>query len=296
LLELGAGFHPDLTGRENIYLNAALLGLSRKQTDNFLDAIIDFSGVEEFIDTQVKFFSSGMHVRLGFSVAIHVNPDLLLVDEVLAVGDEPFQRKCMDKISEFQSEGRTIVLVSHSAEQVGSVCDRVIVLDQGRAVFDGGTQDGLRVLRETYNARSRPSHIPGTREERPYTIAGVDAEATTSGNDVAVHIAVTVMADAPRKDWGVKVAILSSLGVRIHAVDSFSLGRELSSASGKHVVEFTFPNAALGSGTYVVNAAVQSSTGQTWDAIASATSFAVARPMSGSGLMQLEASVDEVDD
>ena len=122
LLELGAGFHPDLTGRENVYLNASILGLSTADTDAVFDAIVEFSGIGEFIDTQVKFYSSGMYVRLAFAVAVHVDPDLLLVDEVLAVGDEPFQRKCMNKIRQFQKEGRTIVLVSHSSDQVADVC------------------------------------------------------------------------------------------------------------------------------------------------------------------------------
>src|SRR6478752_7110570 len=131
LLELGAGFHPDLTGRENVFLNASILGLSRKQTAKYFDEIVDFSGIEQFIDTQVKFYSSGMYVRLAFAVAVHVDPDVLLVDEVLAVGDEPFQRKCMDRIRQFQHEGRTIVLVSHSADQVGDLCDRAVLLRNG---------------------------------------------------------------------------------------------------------------------------------------------------------------------
>ncbi|WP_324274286.1 ABC transporter ATP-binding protein [Blastococcus brunescens] len=137
LLELGAGFHPELTGRENVYLNAAILGMTRVETDRHFDAIVDFSGIESFIDTQVKFYSSGMYVRLAFAVAVHVDPDLLLVDEVLAVGDEPFQRKCMDQIRSFQEEGRTIVLVSHSADQVGDLCDRAVLLRDGRMEFDG---------------------------------------------------------------------------------------------------------------------------------------------------------------
>jgi len=147
LLELGAGFHPDLTGRENVYLNAALLGLSRQDTRAAFDEIVDFSGVESFIDTAVKFYSSGMYVRLAFAVAVHVDPDLLLVDEVLAVGDEAFQAKCLDKIREFQSEGRTIVLVSHAATQVEDLCDRVAVLHHGEMIFDGGAAEGIRVLR-----------------------------------------------------------------------------------------------------------------------------------------------------
>ena len=150
LLELGAGFHPDLTGRENVFLNASILGLTQKETEGFFDSIVDFSEIGEFIDTQVKFYSSGMYVRLAFAISVHVNPDLLLVDEVLAVGDEPFQKKCMDKIREFQNEGRTIVLVSHSAEQVEKLCDRVIVLSHGRVVFDGGASDGIKALRNSF--------------------------------------------------------------------------------------------------------------------------------------------------
>ena len=147
LLELGTGFHPDLTGRENVYLNAALLGMSRQETRAAFDRIVEFSGVEDFIDTAVKFYSSGMYVRLAFAVAVHVDPDLLLVDEVLAVGDEAFQVKCLDKIREFQREGRTIVLVSHALGQVQDLCDRVVVLHHGAMIHDGAAAEGIRVLR-----------------------------------------------------------------------------------------------------------------------------------------------------
>ena len=150
LLELGAGFHPDLTGRENVYLNASILGLSKSRTDEYFDSIVDFSEIGEFIDTQVKFYSSGMYVRLAFAISVHVDPDILLVDEVLAVGDEPFQEKCMSKIREFQREGRTIVVVSHSAAQVSDLCDRTIVLSHGKVVFDGGTEEGIAALRESF--------------------------------------------------------------------------------------------------------------------------------------------------
>ncbi len=146
LLELGAGFHPDLTGRENVFLNAALLGLSRRETRAAFDRIVDFSGIGDFIDTAVKFYSSGMAVRLGFAVAVHVDPDLLLVDEVLAVGDEAFQLKCIDKIREFQREGRTIIFVSHASQLVSQLCDRVAVLHHGSMIFDGETATGLRTF------------------------------------------------------------------------------------------------------------------------------------------------------
>jgi ABC-2 type transport system ATP-binding protein len=150
LLELGAGFHPDLTGRENVYLNAAILGLSHTQVDGYFDSIVEFSEIGDFIDTQVKFYSSGMYVRLAFAIAVHVDPDILLVDEVLAVGDEPFQQKCMDKITEFQREGRTIVFVSHSSDQIVALCDRVVVLQHGAMVFDGEPEAGIAALRESF--------------------------------------------------------------------------------------------------------------------------------------------------
>lgn len=147
LLELGAGFHPDLSGRENVFLNAAILGLSRQQTSASFESIMEFAEIGDFIDTQVKFYSSGMYVRLAFAIAVHADPDLLLVDEVLAVGDERFQAKCIEKIQEFQSEGRTILLVSHAPALVASICSRVVVLSRGEIVHDGDIREGIEVLR-----------------------------------------------------------------------------------------------------------------------------------------------------
>jgi len=137
LLELGAGFHPELTGRENVYLNASILGLSRKQTDAIFDRIVDFSGLSAFIDSPVKHYSSGMYVRLGFSVAVHVDPQILLVDEVIAVGDEDFQRRCLDHLAGLKAAGVTIVLVSHNLGVIGDLCDQVTWMDHG-VVRDSG--------------------------------------------------------------------------------------------------------------------------------------------------------------
>ena len=137
LLELGAGFHPDLTGRENVYLNASILGLSRKQTDLILERIVDFSGLAPFIDSPVKHYSSGMYVRLGFAVAVHVDPKVLLVDEVIAVGDEDFQRRCLDHIAGLKADGVTIVIVSHGLGVIGDLCDQVTWMDHG-VVRDSG--------------------------------------------------------------------------------------------------------------------------------------------------------------
>jgi ABC-2 type transport system ATP-binding protein len=137
LLELGAGFQPDMTGRENIYLNSSILGRSRKETTAVIDEIIDFSGIIDFIDTPVKFYSSGMYARLGFAIAIHTDPELLLVDEILAVGDAPFQKKCLDKIKDMQNEGRTIILVTHNSDTVQNFCDSAVLLDHGKLIEIG---------------------------------------------------------------------------------------------------------------------------------------------------------------
>jgi len=147
LLALAAGFHPELTGRENVYLNASILGLSRQETDRRFDDIVQFAELEEFIDNQVKFYSSGMYVRLGFAVAVHAEPAILLVDEVLAVGDIGFQRKCLDRIQSFQRDGRTIVFVTHAPDLVLRVCDRVVLLDHGRAIRQGSPREVVRDFR-----------------------------------------------------------------------------------------------------------------------------------------------------
>ena len=163
LLELGAGFHPELTGRENVYLNASFLGLSRAQTDAAYDAIVEFAELHDFMDNQVKFYSSGMLVRLGFAVAIHVDPEVLLVDEVLAVGDEAFQAKCIDRIRGIRSAGGTIVLVTHALDTVVEMCDTAVMLHRGRVHATGRP---LEVVREMRHALLDPNYVPeeGSRE------------------------------------------------------------------------------------------------------------------------------------
>jgi ABC-2 type transport system ATP-binding protein len=146
LIATGAGFHPQLTGRENVYLNAAILGMGEAETKRKFDQIIDFAQVGKFLDTQVGHYSSGMFARLGFAVAVHVDSDIFLVDEVLAVGDKPFKKKCIQKIQEIRSEGRTLFYVSHAPGSVRKVCDRVLVLENGRLGFDGGVEEGIKYL------------------------------------------------------------------------------------------------------------------------------------------------------
>ena len=144
LLELGAGFHPDFSGRENIYFNASIFGLSKKEIDDRLESIIEFSELGDFIDTPIRTYSSGMYMRLAFSVAINVDADIILIDEILAVGDQHFQEKCMDKMLELKKKGKTIVFVSHSSDAVKFLCDRAIWLKDGKVEMDGKTDNVLK--------------------------------------------------------------------------------------------------------------------------------------------------------
>ncbi|MCS7038414.1 MAG: ABC transporter ATP-binding protein [Anaerolineae bacterium] len=172
LLEVGTGFHPDLTGRENVYLNGTVLGMTAKEIDRKFDEIVEFSGVARFIDTPVKRYSSGMRVRLAFAVAAHLDPEILLIDEVLAVGDAQFQRKCLGKMSEIAGEGRTVLFVSHNLPSVEALCARAFVLDEGRLVFSGPSREAVSFyldrqvfgLASGVDLRHHPHRLPGDRE------------------------------------------------------------------------------------------------------------------------------------
>jgi ABC-2 type transport system ATP-binding protein len=147
LIEVGAGFHPDLSGRDNVYLNGAILGMTEQQVNDRFDDIVEFSEIGQFIDTEVKFYSSGMYLRLAFSVAVHTDPEVFLIDEILAVGDEPFQRKCIDKIQELARDGKTLVVVSHDLDLVSRICERGILLEHGNVIFDGKIDSAVALLR-----------------------------------------------------------------------------------------------------------------------------------------------------
>ena len=158
LIEVGAGFHPDLTGRDNVYLNGAILGMTREEIDEKFDAIVGFSEIAEFIDTEVKFYSSGMYLRLAFAVAIHTDPEVFLVDEILSVGDEPFQKKCIGRIKDLVRRGKTLVVVSHDLNMVMDICQRGIVLDHGSKVFDGSVYGAVAHMRQQPEAEVEREH------------------------------------------------------------------------------------------------------------------------------------------
>jgi ABC-2 type transport system ATP-binding protein len=191
LLELGAGFQQDLTGRENIYLNGSLLGMSKKEVDRVFDDIVDFSELEEFIDGQVKFYSSGMYVRLGFAVAVNVDPDILVIDEVLAVGDERFQRKCIDRVKLFQREGRTILLVTHSPDQVRAICDRAVVLSHGEIVTEGPPGEAVRIFREGLLEEEGTLAVPEEKAEVKRLLAATQRSIDTDHPVRVVYTAHT---------------------------------------------------------------------------------------------------------
>ena len=267
LLELGAGFHPDLTGRENVYLNASILGLSRQQTDRYFDAIVDFSGIEPFIDTQVKFYSSGMYVRLAFAVAVHVDPDILLVDEVLAVGDEPFQKKCIDRIREFQSEGRTIVLVTHALGQVAELCDRAVVLENGRLVADGPPRESLKALRSEFQITRQEDLARFTDAQAKVkaiemiSADGAGAAVTVKpGDDLTLR--VLVEAETPLDRWNLGVGIEDGLARAVLTTDATLVGLTLPPTTGQRVVDFHLAGLGIGAGEYSINATLSDGDGR----------------------------------
>jgi len=269
LLELGAGFHPDLSGRENVFLNASVLGLKRAETAKYLDAIVDFSGIEEFIDTQVKFYSSGMYVRLAFAVAVHIDPDILLVDEVLAVGDEPFQAKCLEKIREFQADGRTIVLVSHSPAQVADTCNRAVVLNNGQVISDSTTNVSLARLRRDYqneidaqleaDAAARTTHRASIKQVRIATDTSsfsTEQSRLTLGPGATLFVRCQVEFPEPVPGWIFHVKIDSALGGMMTEISSRdSLKADL---PAERSVDLTLelPNLMMGDGVYTVSAYV----------------------------------------
>jgi lipopolysaccharide transport system ATP-binding protein len=185
LLELGAGFHPDLTGRENVYLNASVLGFSRREIERRFDAIVDFAELERFIDTPLKHYSSGMTIRLGFAIAINTDPDILITDEVLSVGDEAFQRKCIDQIDDLMRSGKTIILVSHGLDQVRYVCQDAIWLDHGEVRAAGASAEVIDAYLDFANKKDRERRGESGPDEVT-AAAGVDASRRWGTREVEI--------------------------------------------------------------------------------------------------------------
>jgi ABC-type polysaccharide/polyol phosphate transport system ATPase subunit len=242
LLELGAGFHPELTGKENVYLNASFLGLSRKDTERVYEDIVTFAELQDFMGTAVKFYSSGMMVRLGFAVAVHVDPEVLLIDEVLAVGDEAFQARCLDRVRSFQKEGRTIVLVTHALDLVRQLCDQAVMLDHGVVHTMGAPDDVVREMRLTILKHD----LEYANEEGSREIEVVSAQLLhgDDGADGPFHpgemltLLVDLEAHEPVEDPVVSFALHDGTNNYVYGGDTARAGVDLGRVSGKRRVRF----------------------------------------------------------
>lgn len=300
LLELGAGFHPDLTGRENVFLNASIMGLSRAVTEERFDDILAFSGIGDFIDTQVKFYSSGMYVRLAFAVAIHTDPDLLLVDEVLAVGDEAFQRKCLDKIRSFQEEGRTIILVTHNLGQVIELCDRAILLNRGEVVYDGDPRKAVSEFRDILEERRITEAEAGGKSEQPKREARINVVAArpdgrTIGSELQAGDDLLVTVDLehfqPVEGWFCGVQIDNTMGQVAYGISTRLLEAEFEPSVGPSRLQFRLTAPAFGRGKYFINVSLMDAAGRHYADLPQATSFDVVTDVPGVGMVSVQTGV-----
>lgn len=266
LLELGAGFHPDLTGRENVYLNGSILGLSRREIDRQFESIVDFAELEEFIDNPVRNYSSGMYVRLGFAVAVHMDPDILLIDEVLAVGDEAFQDKCLQRIRAFQREGRTIVFVTHAVDLVREMCDLALLLDKGVVAALGPPAEVVRRYRERVattptGEKVNVLHTVDISEVEVLDASGKPAETLISGQPMRVE--VELMAHAFVSDPVFSVNIHDSAGQHIFGTNTHWRFLKIDLDSGPARLAIDFPLVAMREGSFTLTVGVHSRDGLT---------------------------------
>jgi ABC-2 type transport system ATP-binding protein len=309
LLELGAGFQPDLSGRENIFLNASILGMKRAEIERRFDEIVDFAGeeVERMIDNQVKYYSSGMYVRLGFAVAINVDPEILLVDEVLAVGDEAFQRKCLDRVKTFQRNGGTLVVVTHSPDMVRQVCTRAAALNHGKMIEVGEPNDVIRTFRERL--------MTGV-----YSVTDVDdadmvkSELSPLWHQVLITAVEVVYADSIRKtvlpgeplqfrigyDAGERlvsdivagIALYNSMGQVVYGTNSHLMGQDLDAVLGQGVISFAIKDLPLLDGTYRLTVGLHNLGGLQYDHWEQQVPFQVAAPGRDIGVVRLETTIE----
>jgi homopolymeric O-antigen transport system ATP-binding protein len=265
LLELGAGFHPDLTGRENIYLNASILGFKKADVDVILDKIIDFSELGPFIDNQVKNYSSGMYVRLGFSVAINVNPDVLLIDEVLAVGDESFQAKCLDRISRMQQAGKTIVLVTHNSDQAASISDRILWLEKGEIKMLGDPLEVTEAYHEAMQVQLEGTEF-GTREiviDRVEILDGGGRPSQEFQTGEPMVLRLTYQAQRVVKDPVFGFGFYNQMGFMVYGTNTRLRGMDIPDVKGKGTVEFHLESLNMLDGLYYVSVAAHTRDGLT---------------------------------
>jgi ABC-type polysaccharide/polyol phosphate transport system ATPase subunit len=303
LLELGAGFQPELSGRENIYLNASLLGLSTKEVEARFDEIVAFAELENFIDNQVKYYSSGMYVRLGFAVAVNVDPDILVVDEVLAVGDENFQRKCMGRIKEFQNDGRTILFVTHSADLVRVICDRAAVLSSGTMIGYASAPEAVKIYHDHLLTLAPESAITASEPVstlpayRPISITSVELEHPGMGTrphmypgePLTLHIAFEAVEAV--SDMVIGVEIHDRFSELAYGTDTENQGQYFEVPVGSGRVDLTFEHIPFLDGQYNVAVELRSRPGTVFDRREMVT-FDVMNPGRARGTVSLNMQVE----
>ncbi len=286
MLEVGTGFHPELTGRENIYLNGAILGMTRKEIDEKLDEIIDFSECAQFIDTPVKRYSSGMYVKLAFAVAAHLNSDIMLLDEVLAVGDIRFQQKCIKKIADTVSEeGKTVLFVSHNMETIRQLCPRSIVLDHGSVIYDGDTETAvLKYLGESPGGTARDADLTEMKHMTQCTgsvrLTGMhvyNSSFRLSADDV-FDLTFDLQAERPEKGVRFMMILFYQDGTRIGKTES----ADFDVREGSDPVRIAVPLKGLADGSYYFEVLLIHHTGHgiydRLDGVSEVLSFQIANP------------------
>jgi ABC-2 type transport system ATP-binding protein len=292
LLELGAGFHADFTGRENIYLSASIYGMPRRLVDERLEAIIAFSELEDFIDLPVRTYSSGMYMRLGFAVAAHIEADILLLDEVFAVGDEAFQRKCIDHVLQFREQGGTVCFVSHDAGAVERLCERAVLLTHGRVEYEGETDEAVKRYHALLAAEESPEELGaglrewGSGEVRVTAVRIEGAGPLSSGDPLVVRLRIRVEkpVDAPRLSLELREAGGGLIGSS--ALDLDEVGWD--GATGERGLRFSVDRLPLAEGRFQLGVTLTDRAGGTrYHRIDRAAEFAVASS-DARGLLRLE--------
>ena len=265
MLEVGTGFHPELTGRENIFLNGAIIGMKREEVARKLDSIVAFSGLEDFLDTPVKHYSSGMYVRLAFSVASHLEPDILLIDEVLAVGDQEFRKQCMDKMLDVSNQGRTIIMVSHQMSYLKDLCRTGVYLHAGSVLFQGNIDDTINHYVHHYKETKRTS-IRDRSDRRgtgTVTLAGIEVmdqngyplHLLSAGSPVSIRLQLDLQV-AIAYDVVIQLEFLDIYGQLCFVANNSMSNHSIPKLDASQAVECLVPKFPLNTGTYFINTAI----------------------------------------
>jgi lipopolysaccharide transport system ATP-binding protein len=268
LLEVGTGFHPELTGRENLYLNGAILGMSKAEINSKLDEIVDFSGCRKYLDTPVKRYSSGMKVRLGFAVAAHLDPELLIVDEVLAVGDAEFQKKCIGKMQDVAGTGRTVLFVSHNMSSIRNLCERVIVLDMGKMIFDGNVEEGINHYLSLNSSEGGVSYKKHYNLKEKRFVSDISINESEAGiieylnNDIEINVKLQISEELIGAYLGIIIEDAQGNFLIVSSSDEMENDPIARLSEGKHELKVGFSKRILKPGKYYLSFSLRNNSGE----------------------------------